>query len=63
VLQVPPRPWLRGRCLPALSPPAVYAPACLPAPQDQYLELSTWLSPSAKLFGAGERASDTLLLK
>lgn len=32
-------------------------------PQDQYLELSTSLSPSATLFGAGERASDNLHLE
>ncbi|KAL4448262.1 hypothetical protein ABPG75_005481 [Micractinium tetrahymenae] len=30
---------------------------------DQYLELSTWLSPSAVLYGAGERASKTLHLE
>ena len=50
---------------PAVAHLPVYAPASAPAcaPQDQYLELSTWLSPTAKLFGAGERASDTLHLK
>ncbi|KAL4423393.1 hypothetical protein ABPG77_004324 [Micractinium sp. CCAP 211/92] len=31
--------------------------------KDQYLELSTWLSPSASLYGAGERASKTLHLE
>ena len=31
--------------------------------QDQYLELTTWLSPTATLYGAGERGSDTLHLK
>ncbi|PSC70424.1 alpha-xylosidase 1 [Micractinium conductrix] len=31
--------------------------------KDQYLELSTSLSPSATLFGAGERASDNLHLE
>lgn len=32
-------------------------------PQDQYLELSSWVPPSTLLFGAGERASNTLRLE
>jgi hypothetical protein len=32
-------------------------------PQDQYLELTTWVHPDVGLFGAGERASATLHLK
>lgn len=35
--------------------------ACSPsyAPQDQYIELNTWVRPSATLYGAGERSSAT----
>ncbi len=42
---------------------------CLPplqhhaAQQDQYLELSSWVAPTTLLFGAGERASNTLRLE
>jgi hypothetical protein len=30
--------------------------------QDQYLELSTWVNPSAYIYGAGERASSTTFM-
>ena len=38
-------------------------PLPLPAQQDQYLELSSWVAPSTLLFGAGEHASHTLRLE
>lgn len=56
-------------------PPLIFDPAPLPipptppypyltrTPQDQYLELSTWLAPGASLFGGGSANRGTVLVR